>query len=84
MSRRKAVIDIVLCLLLFTVGFWWYVYTIFVGGAYKSLVLKALMFMGAVVLGLDALRQAMEGDYCLAALLDGYAVLMVIGAVFGL
>ncbi|CAG25664.1 hypothetical protein PyrSV_gp45 [Pyrobaculum spherical virus] len=85
MSWRKAVLNVVLCMALISAGFVWYFYAVFYGAdSYRVLVLKAVMFFSAIILALEAVRFAIEEEYCIAALLDVWALLMVLGAVFGL
>jgi hypothetical protein len=85
MAVRDIVLNVVLCMLLFAVGFMWHFYTIFYGEAGgKHLVIKALLFVGGIILALQAVKFAAEGEYCLAAVLDIIALLMVLSAVYGL
>jgi hypothetical protein len=72
-------------MLLFAVGFMWHFYIIFYGEAgYRILVVKVLLFVGAIILALQAVKFAAEGEYCFAAVLDIIALLMALSAVYGL
>jgi len=85
MSLRKAVLNVVICMLLFSVGYLWYFYAIFFGGVgYKGLVLKALMFVASIVFALESVRYAGEGEFCIAAVLDIWALMLLMGAIYGL
>jgi hypothetical protein len=85
MAVRRAVFNVMLCILLFSVGFMWHFYYIFYGEVGdKLLVIKALLFVGAVLMAIFGVKFAAEGEYCFAAVLDIIALLMVLGAVYGL
>jgi hypothetical protein len=85
MAVRDIVLNVVLCMLLFAVGFMWHFYFIFYGEAGdRLLVIKVLLFVGAIILALQAVKFAIEGEYCFAAVLDIIALLMVLSAVYGL
>jgi hypothetical protein len=85
MTVRSAVLNVALCILLFSVGFMWHFYVIFYGEeGDRLLVIKALLFVGAVLMALFSVKFAAEGEYCFAAVLDIIALLMVLGAVYGL
>jgi FtsH-binding integral membrane protein len=85
MSWRNAVFNVVICALLFMAGFAWTIHTIFFGGeAEKRLVLKLIIMVGAIVVSAEAVRHAGEDEFCAAALLSVYALLMALGAIFAL
>jgi hypothetical protein len=63
----------------------WYYYVIFFGGgAMRHLIIKGMLFVVALVFAFEAVRYAVKGEYCVAGLLDAWALLMVIGAVVAL
>jgi hypothetical protein len=85
MAVRNIVLNVVLCMLLFAVGFMWHFYIVFYGDAGdRHLVIKVLLFVGAIILALQSVKFAAEDEYCFAAVLDIIALLMVLGAVYGL
>jgi len=50
----------------------------------RHLIIKGMLFVAALVFAFEAVRYAVKGAHCTAALLDALALLMVIGAVFAL
>ena len=76
------VFNIVVCTLLFLAGSTLLLFVIFlVDEYYKHLVFKALLFVGALILALQAVKYASQGKYCIAALLNVYALFMVFAAI---
>jgi hypothetical protein len=85
MSWREAVFNVVVCMLLFVAGYAWTFYTIFFGGeANKRLVLKLIMMVGAIILAAEAFKHAYEEEFCAAALISVFALLMALAAIFAL
>ena len=83
MSWREAVLNVVLCVLLFSAGYAWFFYTVMFGSeADRQLVVKALLFVGAVFLAVMGYRYAVDGGYCFAAILQVFALLMLLAAIF--
>jgi len=50
----------------------------------RHLIIKGMLFVAALVFAFEAVRYAVKGEYCVAGLLDAWALLMVIGAVVAL
>jgi hypothetical protein len=85
MSWREAVFNVVICILLFAAGYAWTFYTIFFGGeADKRLVLKLIIMVGAIILAAEAVKHAGEDEFCAAALISVFALLMAFSAIFAL
>jgi hypothetical protein len=83
MSWREAALNVGVCMLIFLAGFAVAIHTMVFGSeADKRLVLKIAVAAAAVILALEALRFAFEGELCMAGMLGAFAVVVAVGAVF--
>jgi hypothetical protein len=83
MSGREAVFNVAVCMLLFLGAFIGPFFAILFGdGSNKQMALRIIMVVVAVALVAESVRYVVEGEFCVAALFDVYALFLVLVAFF--